>query len=65
MTDDDALAILADIAADPRVPPLVRIEAEAAKAACAERDIRTCRDVIAVLIGMLATTDHDRPKLSS
>jgi hypothetical protein len=64
MTDDNALAILADIAADPTIPPLMRIEAEAASAACKDHGISTCREVIALLIGMLSETEDkdERPE---
>ena len=65
MDDDDGLAILADIAANETVPPFMRIEAKAAADACSEQGIRTCREVIALLIGLLAQLEDDRPdKLS-
>lgn len=56
MTDDDGLTILNDIAANPTLPLDTQIEAKAAADACAERGIRTCAGVIALLIGVLAQT---------
>jgi hypothetical protein len=56
MGDDDALAILYEIAADPTMPLHMQVEAKDAADACAERDVRSCREVIALLISVLART---------
>jgi len=62
MTDDDGVAILNEIAANPDLPPFMRIEAQAAADACSEQGIHSCREVIALLIGLLSQTDDDRPE---
>lgn len=56
MTDDDGLAILNEIAANPKVPPHMRIEAKEAADACTQAGVRSCREVIGLLIGVLAQT---------